>query len=381
MKKVVFTLSAILLAAASVFAGGDKTSKRYLSSDLSKNWFIDASGTLNAWQGRDRSSLVDFSTMYFKNTSDKMNFGTSLKVGKYITPGVGLRVALDLNQATNNFGDFVLETLHADILFSVIDIFGEYREDRLYRPVLFTGYGSASHADKFFQTKDLNREACMVFGLSNHFRITKDLDIHFDIQTTAARWSIESIIPQEWDERRVHFNLSAGLGLTWNIGGRQFETCPEAVIEDCSKQDAKIKALEAEVVALRNRPVEVRPSDTVVKIINMVEGEQLMSTPFSIFFKKGSYELTSAYDIVNLAEIAKSSQDNNYRIRLRGTCDDKTGSEETNLILAENRCRRIMEELVKLGISEKNIVINAAGGVSELADPELDRRVFVELIK
>ena len=80
--------------------------------------------------------------------------------------------------------------------------------------------------------------------------------------------------------------------------------------------------------------------------------------------------------------MVKAAKAGDYRIRLRGTCDSATGSKEVNMRLAENRCRRVKEELVKLGFAESNIVVDAAGGVSELAPPaELDRRVFVELIK
>ena len=108
---------------------------------------------------------------------------------------------------------------------------------------------------------------------------------------------------------------------------------------------------------------------------------QLISTPFSIFFNKGSYEISSKKDIVNLTEIANTAKAQGYKIRLRGTCDSATGSKETNMKLAENRCNKVKAELVKLGVSENNIVVDAAGGVSELTPAELDRRVFVELIK
>ena len=382
MKKAIITFSVIMLTAMSAFAGGDKTENRYLNTKFSQNWFIDASGSVNFWQGSDRNSLIDFNTMYFKNTNDGLNFGGSLKVGKYVSPVVGLRVGVDMNQMTNRLGDYVFENAHADVMFSLADLFAGFREDRFYRPVLFVGAGVVGKGTKFFQLDKLNKEFCAIGGLINNFRLGKSIDLHLDLQATATRWSIESETMTP-DSRYVHFNFAPALGLTWNIGGRQFDAC-EAKEADCSDKDARIKALEDQVKELMNRPavVEQKPCDTVVKFVNVESEGQLISTPFSIFFKKGSYEITSATDLVNLKEMAQSAKAGDYRIRLRGTCDNGTGSKEINQRLAENRCRRVKEELVKLGMPENRIVVDAAGGVSELAPPaELDRRVFVELIK
>ena len=382
MKKAIITFSVMMLTAMSAFAGGDKTETRYLNTKFSQNWFIDASGSLNFWQGSDRNSLIDFNTMYFKNTKDGLNFGGSLKVGKYVSPVVGLRLGVDMNQATNRYGDFIFETVHGDVMFSLADLFLGFKENRFYRPVLFAGAGVAGHGNEFFQTKGLNKEFCLLGGLINNFRLGKSIDLHLDLNATATRWTIEAASP-ETDTRMMHFNFAPALGLTWNIGGRQFDAC-EAKEADCSDKDARINALEKQINELMNRPavVEQKPCDTVVKFVNVESEGQLISTPFSIFFKKGSYEITSATDLVNLKEMAQSAKAGDYRIRLRGTCDNGTGSKELNQKLAENRCRRVKEELVKLGFPEKSIVVDAAGGVSELAPPaELDRRVFVELIK
>lgn len=382
MKKTFITLSVIMLTAMSAFAQGNQVSDRYLNTKFSQNWFIDASGSLNFWQGSDRNSLIDFNTMYFKNTNDGLNFGGSLKVGKYVSPVVGLRVGFDMNQATNRYGDFVFETLHGDVLFSLADLFLGYKENRFYRPVLFAGAGLAGHGNKFFQTKGLNKEFCLTGGLINNFRLGKSIDLHLDLQATATRWTIESEATSP-DSRYVHFNFAPALGLTWNIGGRQFDACEAApVVADCSEKDARIKSLEEQINELKNCPVTPVKPDTVVKFVNVESEGQLISTPFSIFFNKGSYEITSKRDLVNLGEMVKSAKAGNYKIRLRGTCDNSTGTKEVNMRLAENRCRRVKDELVKLGFAESNIVVDAAGGVSELAPPaELDRRVFVELIK
>ena len=382
MKKAIVTLSVILLTAVSAFAGGDRTSNRYLNSKFSQNWFIDLSGTLNAWQGSDRAQLIDPSTIYYKNAAgDFGRYGGSVKIGKFITPAVGLRLGVNMNQATNKFGDFIFENVHFDAMLSLMDWLGGYRDDRVYRMILFGGFGVSGHANDWFQINNVNKEYFATVGLMNNFRLGKSFDLHIDLNAEAPKWSIESL-NAPYDTRLVHFNFSAGLGLTWYLGGRHFdicEACPEVKCPEvnCDDKDREIKNLLARISELEGQAPEVvnGPCDTVVKFVN---GE---SAPFSIFFNKGSYELRDKRDLVNLEEIAKVAKDNGYKLNLRGTCDSATASSEFNKRLAENRCRKVKDELVKFGVAESNIIMDAVGGVNELKPTEYDRRVLITFSK
>ena len=381
MKKAIVTLSVILLTAMSAMAGGDRTSNRYLTSKFSQNWFIDASGSINAWQGSNRSALVDFSTMYFKNSQDKLMFGGSLKVGKWVSPAIGLRLAADMNQATNKYGDFVFEAAHADVMLNLCDWLGGYKEDRIYSLIPYAGFGVGLHADDFFQFKGVNKEYSGVFGLMNNIRLGQYFGLHLDLQAIAPKWMIETD-NAHYDNRLVHFNFSGMLGLTWYPTGRHFDVCeacpevncPEA--QDCSKQENTIKDLQARIAELEAGNIQA-PCDTVVKFIEGATAEY----PFSIFFNRDSYQIRDGRDLINLAEIAKVAKDKGYKINLRGTCDSATATKEYNQKLAENRCKKIKDELVKLGVAEKNIIMNPVGGVKELTPTEYDRRVLIHFTK
>ncbi|MCR5014045.1 MAG: OmpA family protein, partial [Bacteroidales bacterium] len=117
------------------------------------------------------------------------------------------------------------------------------------------------------------------------------------------------------------------------------------------------------------------PCDTIVKFVN---GE---TAPFSIFFNKDSYQLRDDRDRINLQEIANVVIENDYIVNLRGTCDDATATSEYNKKLAENRCRKIKDELVKCGVPESKINMDVVGGVKELKPAEYDRRVFISFTK
>ena len=383
MKKAIVTLSVILLTAVSAMAGGDRTSNRYLTSKFSQNWFIDASGSINVWQGRTRSALIDPSTLFKKNSQDNLMFGGSLKVGKWVTPALGVRLAGDMNQATNEFGDFVFESVHADVMLNLCDWFGGYKEDRIYSFIPYFGFGVGAHADDFFQIKNVNKEYCGVFGLMNSIRLGKYFGLHLDLQATAPKWTIEDKGSQThpWDNRLLHFDFAGMLGLTWYPTGRHFdicEPCPEVTCpeNDCRKEQNTIKDLQARIAELEAGNIQA-PCDTVVKFIEGATAEY----PFSIFFNRDSYQIRDGRDLINLAEIAKVAKDKGYKINLRGTCDSATATKEYNQKLAENRCKKIKDELVKLGVAEKNIIMNPVGGVKELTPTEYDRRVLIHFTK
>lgn len=374
MKRFFITVCAVLMASTAVFAGNQPESNRYIASKWGQNWFLGLRGGINYWSGKGGVQ------------SGTPNFGGGLYVGHWVNHYVGLRLNYDLHQNANVDGKFFYHNLFGNVMFSPIDMFrGNYDENRVYTPVIYAGAGVVMNSgNKVFANpftgSTANREMVGVAGLMNVFKLSRIVDLHIDLQIATQRWSIDQT---HFAKPILHNEYSAEIGLTFNLGGRSYDKpydCDEALRQN----EELIRQLRNENEELRNRPavVEQKPCDTIVKFVNVDGENQLISTPFSIFFNKGSYEITSKRDLVNLGEMVKAAKAGDYKIRLRGTCDNATGSRETNMRLAENRCRRVKEELVKLGFAESNIVVDAAGGVSELAPPaELDRRVFVELVK
>ena len=145
----------------------------------------------------------------------------------------------------------------------------------------------------------------------------------------------------------------------------------------CDEMDSLRRKLDEFI----NMPVEPQePCDTIVKFVN-VQTEDMVSYPFSIFFNRDSYQLMSRRDLINLREIANVAKENGYKLRLRGSCDSATATPAYNQTLSENRCRKIMSELMEMGIPEDQIILVPMGGVKELDPTEYDRRVLIELVK
>ena len=297
--------------------------------------------------------------------------------------------------------------LQGDFMFSPIDFFqGYYNENRIWTPVLYVSMGAAHTSESFFTIKTLvdnqkalkahkdeerpelytsgsNFELALGAGLSNNFRLGKHFDINLDINWTFQRWTIDSWAheiggvdnnafsngprPKQFDNM-----YTASLGLIYYFT-REYDL----PVNCCDEMDSLRKKLDE----FNNLPVVPQePCDTIVKFVN-VQTEDMVSYPFSIFFNRDSYQLMSRRDLVNLREIANVAKANGYKLRLRGSCDSATATPAYNQTLSENRCRKIMNELMEMGIPESQIILVPMGGVKELDPTEYDRRVLIELIK
>ncbi len=429
MKKVFVTIIAFLAMTTAVMADGHVDSVRYETTKAWKNWYISASATGNWWQGSMRTP-EGFENSYTAVEWGKPTFGFNVYVGKWINHKVAVRLGysntrinsyingrhIGLNHIQWLYGDDPqpVETvgsyeiyrtsmryhrLQGDFMFSPIDFFqGYYNENRIWTPVLYVSMGGAYTSKDFFAIKTLvdnakakrenpdnpevtgsNFELALGAGLSNNFRLHRNLDINLDINWTFQRWTIDSwtyefegqydgktIRPKRFDNM-----YTASFGLIYYFT-REYDL----PINCCDEMDSLRKKLDEFVCP----PVPVVVPDTVVKFVN-VQTEDILSYPFSIFFNRDSYQLMSRRDIVNLREIANVAKENGYKLRLMGSCDSATATPSYNQTLSENRCNKIKSELIELGVPESQIVIEPIGGVKKLEPTEYDRRVLIQLVK
>lgn len=435
MKKAIVTLCAIVAFSTTLMAAGRVDSVRYLTTKAGQNWFISVDGNIDWWKGSIQYPTGNYNAIQWA----KPDFGGSINVGKWINHKIALRLSYDINGGkswNNNTGvncghhwmfpenwpagewhlnQFIYHNLHIDGLFSPIDFFqGYYNPNRVYTPVIYAGMGGACVSDNILVLTSKHRDFEMSFaaGLINNFRINDYLDLHLDLKYSLQRWSIDSwsnevngylysdgtpaikVVdpdgtahyidnpitgekPVYYGSNRVDQNFSVGLGLTYYIGGRIYEL-PYNYENEMKEMRDRIQNLENELAAAAV-PVPVPVAgDTVFVNVNKIDA---ISYPFSIFFNLDSYELMSKRDLVNLQELAKVAKEQGYKLRLRGSCDSATASPEYNQRLSENRCRKIQDELIKLGFPESDIVLEPVGGVKELNPTEFDRRVLIDVIK
>ena len=432
MKKAFITIIALLAMSGSVMADGHVDSVRYLTTKAWKNWYISASGTCNWWQGSMRTP-DGYTKSYTAVEWGKPKFGFNVYVGKWINHKVAVRLGYsntridsyilgrhgglnhiqflygDDPQIVEGEGNYAIYStsmryhrLQGDFMFSPIDFFqGYYNTKRLWTPVFYISMGGAHTSDDFFAIKtlltnykarkenpdnpalvDSNFELALGAGLSNNFRLGTHWDLNLDLGWTFQRWTIDTwtyefggasalnvggIRPKRFDNM-----YTASLGIIYYFT-REYDL----PVNCCEEMDSIRKKLDE----FTNLPImDPEPCDTIVKFVNM-QTEDIISYPFSIFFNRDSYQLMSRRDLVNLREIANVAKENGYKLRLRGSCESATATPAYNQTLSENRCRKIMHELMEMGIPESQIILVPMGGVKELDPTEYDRRVLIELIK
>ena len=414
MKKAFITLCVIVMTTATVFAaGGKKEPVRYYLPTITQGWFIDLAGTYSIFAAGG-SAYHHLSTWYGDfpagvNPVGKPFIGGSLKVGKRMTPSMAVRVGYDIHRLGHkpvgqSFETFGYKNLHFDVMESPLDLFLGYNPERFFTLWMYGGIGvlACDHRqgnsifdDYFICPRHSNLELGFQAGFINAFRISNSLDFHVDLTSTATRWSYDDTqMTGSTGWHRMHFDFTAEAGLTWYVGGRSFETVVP-VVQDCSKQEARIKDLTAQIKNLEDQlgitidsengqiveAGNITIHDTIVQYVN-TGGETIVVTyPFSVFFNKGSYDLRDGRDRINLQEIADAVKQHGLKVKLRGTCDSATASAAFNKTLAEKRCNKVKDELVKMGVPAGSINIEAVGGVNELKPAEYDRRVKIELSK
>lgn len=201
-------------------------------------------------------------------------------------------------------------------------------------------------------------------------------------------------LPQ-W-EHTENLMYEGGVKLIWNFGNSSKNKV--AAIAEQENQvvtetiNADLTSIEERLDMIYNELTQMRAEGIVGNIQGLqVQGSEggesssysvvLGGYPFSIFFNLNSAELKSDNDRVNLKTFAQFAKKYDCKIRLRGTCDESTGSSGYNQALSERRCNTVKDELVKFGLDAQNIVIEAAGGVSEFDNVENNRRVFLDFVK
>ena len=345
------------------------------------NWFVTVGGDFNAMytSQEDCCNKNPFSV-------DRGTFGFDVAVGKWFTPVIGLRTKFqgiwakqvntrDDHHSYKNFN------VHEDVMFNLHNLFGGYKADRVWNIIPYFGLGYAHNLDSH------NGEFSYNFGLLNNFRINNRLGIYFDIYSAWMQGNFDGATPDAWNKhgkytaRHWDKMVGASLGLTINLGKTTWEKTPDVAAlmamnkEQVDALNASLKDQQDENARLRDllanqKPVEKKVVETKTEFANISQ---------SVFFNIGSAKIASRKDLVNVKELAEYAKENNAKVVVTGYADNKTGTAEFNQALSEKRANAVADELVNMGVSRDNIVVEAKGGVDAIAPFSYNRRVTVKV--
>lgn len=380
------------VSAASMAQNADPTEKFSVSTNsFWSNWFVQANVAGTAFWGNQEVGN-NFSKSPLKGFRN--NLGFSVAVGKWFTPGLGLRTkfngawgrtVVSENKKTNANKYW---TLSEQVMFNLSNMLLGYNESRVWDfiPYASVGVNRNMSANCYAPVAGI--------GILNEFKINNKWAVNLDVNYmlgTSDYDGFEGSLPgaKPYDARSFKGlvanhdrTLNVEVGLTYNLGKATFNKTPDveaikalsqgqidalnAQLADAQSENNRLKDMLAE----QKQQQSVAPVSAVTKVV---------SAPVSVFFNIGKAKVASKKDLQNVKAVAEAAKANNAKIVVTGYADSKTGSASFNKNLSEKRAQTVADALVNMGVSRDNIEVVSAGGVNTLSPVSYNRRATVEI--
>ena len=385
MKKVLLFLLLIGLSngvMAQAEVSGEKHS--VATNSFWANWFVQANVVGSSFWGSQEQQSVKFS----KLTKDyRTNLGFSIALGKWFTPGLGLRTKFNgvwgrsIISEDKSLNASKYWTLQEQVLFNLSNMLMGYNEQRVWNFIPYAGGGV-----------DRNMSyGCYALGFSvgllNTFRISPKVAFNFDINYGSYEPSFDgfsaggdSKLSLKGRDRVINVEL----GLTYRLGKSTWKSTPDIDAMQALSQ-SEIDALNAQLAdlmaenerlgeELANAEQQTAPAPqepvTITKVV---------AAPVSVFFNLNKAVISSQRDLQNVAALVAVAKEQGAKLVVTGYADSQTGSAERNRQLSEQRAEAVVAELLKMGVSRDQIETVAAGGVDTLTPTPYNRRATVEI--
>ncbi len=376
MKKFLIMLAIAGVSLTSMAQETEATTEKYsvATNSFWSNWFVQGGVQWTAFY----SSLEHgFDTSNNPLKSFRSNPQASVAIGKWFTPGLGLRTKVSGIWGKANGDSFKYWNAQEQVLFNLSNMFCGYNPKRVYNCIPFAGAGFARNMSSDMYAMGMS------IGLLNEFNINKRVAINLELGWNRLENDFYSEGhanngPRGWDSHDNY--LYAELGLTLNIGKTGWAKVPDvdaikalsqsqidalnAQLADSKSENERLKAM------LNEKPKEVAMPESI---------KQFITTPVSVFFNIGKTDVANPKDLVNVEALAKYAKTNNSKIMVTGFADSATGTPQINQKLSVKRAEIVKGELIKMGVHADNISTQAHGGVETLSPISFNRRATVQI--
>ena len=387
MKKFLMALAFAGVALGSYAQDADPVLKYSVATNsFWSNWFVQVGGDFNSWvSDQEHGRGLDNGDHYGLFAGDRTSWGGALAVGKWFTPGLGLRTKL---QAWNgkqvgpqaSTETFKYWTLNEHVMFNLSNLLCGYNPTRVWNVIPFVGGGVSRNMSDDVYAMQLS------FGLQSTWRLCKHANIYVEAGWNRLEEDFDGASGnlmngdkvRGWESKDNH--LYAEVGLTFNLGKSTWEKTPDvdaikalsqsqidalnAQLNDANAENARLKSL---LAAKKEEPAAA----AAVATYN--------NTPLSVFFNINKATVASRKDLVNVQNLADYAKENNVNLVVTGYADSATGSAEYNQKLSERRAETVANELVKMGVSRDQITTEGKGGVKHLSPVSYNRRATVKI--
>ena len=350
------------------------------------NWFFGASAGAQMFFG-DHNKQAEF--------GDRISPYFQGYVGKWFTPGIGVRAGVDgfkivglTQNGSHSTGpydklpwegyeltrqEFNYWHVRADVLFNLTNIIAGYKTDRFYNISPYAGLGWMVTTEE-----PIEREVSANIGLFNTFRLAKSLDLTLDVRGAMVNDRFDG----EIGGRRNEGQLSTSLGLIYKFNKRDWNRPTTTTITETYDQAEfqnlinRLQKLEADNDALRKLLAEAK--DTTITNINVKKN--LLAAPILVTFPINK-STVSTEARVNLGFFAKLIKETNsdFVYSITGYADEGTGTPAINERLSKERAEAIYNVLVnEFKVNPKQLKTIHKGGVPNMFydDPRLSRAVI-----
>ena len=339
------------------------------------NWFIQVGADWNAYYSNEEHGQ-GLSHSPFKGFRAVPGF--SVAVGKWFTPGLGLRTKFQGVWGRQVYDDVKhtrhMWTLNENVLFNLSNMLYGYNPERVWNFVPFLGGGINRNCS------DNNYAMNLSFGILNTFRVSNKVGINFELGWNYAEEDFDGISAGKgnrvWEGKDNR--LYAEVGLTFNLGKATWEKTPDVdAIKALSQSqidalNAQLNDANAENARLKNLLAE-KKNEAPASVKNY------SNAPMSVFFNINKATVASRKDLVNVKGLADYAKENNTNLVVTGYADSATGSAAYNQKLSERRAETVANELVKMGVSRDQITTEGKGGVKDLSPVSYNRRATVKI--
>ena len=393
MKKL-FLMLAVASLSLNAMAQEDPTEKYSVSTNsFWSNWFIQTNLNWSSYtvgtHGLFSAPFRKFPMGTDRDAACQHGFtapSLSIAVGKWFTPGLGLRTKANFGWMGKAFDSDapILVSVNEQVLFNLHNLLGGYDEDRVWNFIPFVGAGIAH---TFKTPNGVSKAGTYTFsaGLLNTFKISRKVALNLEV--AYANYGKELVGASEGGIMPKHRlnQLSVEVGATFNLGKGTWNKTPDVDAIKALSQgqidalNAQLTDAQTENARLKDMLANQKKQDAQATAVATKTVTKVVAAPVSVFFNLGKAKVASKKDLQNVSELAKVAKDNNSKIVVTGYADSKTGSANYNQKLSEKRAQTVADELVKMGVDRNNIEVVAAGGVTTLSPISYNRRATVEI--
>ena len=343
------------------------------------NWFIQANLAGTAFYSSQENNL-DLSKSPLKDF--RSNLGLSVAIGKWFTPGLGLRTKVNGFWGRTVSGDDAKANAskywqaNEQVLFNLSNMICGYNPDRVWNFIPYIGGGIGRNMS--YNSYAMGLQA----GLLNEFRLSRKVALNLDLSwgmhepdfdgNSVANASSRS--PKSKDR-----DLNLEIGLTYNLGKATWNKVPDVDAINALHQ-SQLDALNAQLAdanAENDRLNDLIKNHKCPEATAAVTVKEVASIPVSVFFNINKSKIASRKDLQNVKAMTEANKDAKFVVT--GYADSRTGSAAYNQALSQKRAETVANELVKMGVSRDNIEIVAKGGVADLTPISYNRRATIEI--